>query len=141
VNRRPRVIAICLFRRDDRILVTEVPDEDRVRGYRPLGGGVEWGERTHEAVTREIREELGVELLAPRLITVLENLFTHRGESGHEIVFVYDGTASDPALYDREPFVYLENDAPARARWMRLAEFGPSAPLYPDGLLDVLMRS
>jgi ADP-ribose pyrophosphatase YjhB (NUDIX family) len=138
VTRRPRVIAICLFRRDDRILVTEIPEGDTVRGYRPLGGGVEWGERAVEAVAREIREELGVELVTPRLVTVIENLFTYRGEAGHEIVFVYDGVASDASLYDREPFVYRDNEVPARARWMRLGDFGPAAPLYPDGLLDVL---
>ncbi len=111
-----------------------------MRGYRPLGGGVEWGERTVEALVREIREELRVELLAPRLVTVLENLFTYCGVEGHEIVFVYDGVAGDPSLYDRDPFVYLDNEVPARARWMRLADFGPSAPRYPEGLLDVLTR-
>ena len=132
------MIAICLFTHADRILVTEVLDGDRVVGYRPLGGAVEWSERTSDAVTREIREELGIELLQPRLVTVIENLFTYRGEPGHEIVFVYDGEPSDRTLYDREPFTYMDCDVPARAMWMRLRDLGPSASLFPKGLLEIL---
>ena len=91
-----------------------------------------------DAVVREVREELGLELLRPRLVTVLENLFTYRGEQGHEIVFVYDGEASDPALYEREPFTYSDCDVPAQAQWMRVSDFGAAAPLLPEGLLAAL---
>src|SRR5436190_14068435 len=95
-TQRPRVIALCLFQREDRILVTEVVENGIVTGYRPLGGGVEWGERSIDAVAREIREELRVDVAGLRLVTVLENLFTYNGKQGHEIVFVYDGESTDP---------------------------------------------
>jgi len=141
LTQRPRVIALCLFRRDDRILVTEVLDGTIVKGYRPLGGGVEFGERTIDAVAREIREELGVEVTGLRLVTVLENIFTHEGKQGHEIVFVYDGESADPTLYDREPFSYMDVDVPARALWKRIGDFSDDAPLFPTGLLEQLLRT
>lgn len=49
---RIRPIAICLVRRGDRILVLE--DQDRVKGdrfCRPLGGAVEFSERSRDTVT------------------------------------------------------------------------------------------
>jgi 8-oxo-dGTP pyrophosphatase MutT (NUDIX family) len=39
--------------------------------HRLLGGGVELGERSVEAVVREIAEELGATMLEPRLLGVL----------------------------------------------------------------------
>jgi NADH pyrophosphatase NudC (nudix superfamily) len=55
-----RVIAICVFRHDDKILVFEAYDTiDKKPFYRPLGGAVEFGETTETAIKREIREEIG----------------------------------------------------------------------------------
>jgi 8-oxo-dGTP pyrophosphatase MutT (NUDIX family) len=51
-----RAIAICFFRRGDRILVHE--DMDSVKGSafaRPLGGGIDFGETSQDAMAREIR--------------------------------------------------------------------------------------
>jgi NADH pyrophosphatase NudC (nudix superfamily) len=59
-----RPIAIGIFRRDDRILVFESRERDS-RGrifYRPLGGSIEFGEYGDQALTRELREELGAEI-------------------------------------------------------------------------------
>jgi ADP-ribose pyrophosphatase YjhB (NUDIX family) len=78
---RIRPIAICLFRNGDRILVSDGVDPKTGSPYcRPLGGSIEFGERAQEAVVREIREELGVEIREVRLLGVLENLFTLDGQ-------------------------------------------------------------
>lgn len=135
----PRAIALCLFLHGDRILVSQVMENDVVLGYRPIGGGIEWCEHSRDAVAREIREELGVEVANLRLVTVLENIFTYRGTRGHEIVFVFDGESVDRTLYDREPFTYMDCDDPTHALWKRLSDFGEEARLYPDGLLPILI--
>lgn len=58
---RPR--AICLFRRADRILVSFAIDPRTGGRYaRTIGGAIEFGERSEDAVRREVREELGVGL-------------------------------------------------------------------------------
>ena len=55
-----RVIAVSVFQNAGRILVFK--GHDPVKGetfYRPLGGAIEFGETSQQALVREIREELG----------------------------------------------------------------------------------
>ena len=62
---RIRPIALCLFRHDSRILVGHAYDTVEQDHYcRPLGGGIEFGERGAGAIMREIWEELGAEIEA-----------------------------------------------------------------------------
>ena len=75
-----RPIAICIVWRNDEPLVFEGRDEHRdLTFYRPLGGAIEFGERSEDAVRRELREEIGAELEDVRLLTVSENVFTFQG--------------------------------------------------------------
>ena len=60
---RIRTIVLGIFLHEDRLLVFRGDDPARdVVFYRPLGGGVEFGERSADAFVREMREELGAEL-------------------------------------------------------------------------------
>src|SRR4051812_13941961 len=97
-----RPIVICLFRRGDRVLVCEGFDTAKGERFaRPLGGGVEFGEHSSEALVREIREEIAAEVENLELVGVLESIFNYEGEQGHEMVFVYDAEFRDRALYER----------------------------------------
>ncbi len=142
---RIRPIAVCVFwrrRRPDQILVEE--GYDRVKGqrfFRPLGGGIEFGERAQDALAREMREELDAAIANVRLLGVLENIFTFEDRPGHEIVFVFEADFADDSLYDRSVLEHQEAaDKRIVATWMPPSVFvGPGAlPLYPDGLLDLL---
>lgn len=138
-----RPLAICIFRDGDRILVGEGTDPvKRETFYRPLGGGIEFGERAEQALRREIREEIGAEIESPVYLFTLENIFTFNGEMGHEIVMVFDARLSDESFYSQEIISGTEFDGtqnfPFKALWKNLDEFGPDAPLYPDGLLNAL---
>ncbi|MHB1627876.1 MAG: NUDIX domain-containing protein [Bacilli bacterium] len=60
VNRTIRPPAICLFQNRGAILVAE--GYDGVKGahfYRPIGGGIEFGEASSATLVREVKEELG----------------------------------------------------------------------------------
>lgn len=138
-----RPLAICIFRNGGRILVGEGYDPaKRETFYRPLGGGIEFGERAEETIRREVREEIGAEVASLQYLFTLENIFTFNGEPGHEIVMVYDGSLANGALYERDIIEGNEFDpfrkALLKAVWMRIEEFGPDAPLYPNGLLESL---
>jgi ADP-ribose pyrophosphatase YjhB (NUDIX family) len=137
-----RPIAICVFLDADRILVSESYDSERKRSYcRPLGGGIEFGERAEDGVRREITEETGQEIDCVRLLGVIENLFTLEGELGHEIVFVFDARFRDASLYDREAIEGTEHGAgPFLATWKDLSDFDSNSPLVPDGLLGLLLN-
>ena len=136
-----RPIAICLFRNGSRILVSDGIDPETGRAYcRPLGGSIEFGERAREAVVREIREELGVEIREARLLGVLENLFTLDGQQGHEIVFVCDARFVNEALYQCETLPFQEEGwASGDARWFDLTKAAQDpARLVPEALLRFL---
>ena len=140
-----RPLAICVFRNKDRILVAEGYDpikDDTF--YRPLGGGIEFGERSEETVCRELMEEIGVELKQDTLkyLGAVENIFTFNGTPGHEIVLVYDGALIDSRLYDQAVISGKEaNGEEIRAMWKNLNEFGQGKSiLYPDGLLEMLEK-
>ncbi len=139
---RIRPIAICLFRNGNRILVSEGFDTTKQSYYyRPLGGGIEYGESSKAAVAREIREELGVEIENVQLLDVLENIFIYEGQQGHEIVFVFDAKFVDKSLYKLDEIDGFEQEANVRfkAIWKSLNEIEKSgARLVPEDLAKLL---
>jgi 8-oxo-dGTP pyrophosphatase MutT (NUDIX family) len=140
-KKRIRALAICVFRRGDHILVFE--GHDPVKGetfYRPLGGGIEFGEKSEDAVRRELKEELNVDISNLKYLGTLENIFTFNRGSYHEVVLVYDGMLNESGLYDQALLLGKEaNGDDIRAMWKSLDEFvtGQSI-LYPHGLLNLL---
>ena len=78
------VRATALIVEDGKLLVVE--DED---GFYTIGGAIQVGERTEEAVIREVKEELGVKAQAGQLAFVVENRFEQDGVSYHNIEFHY----------------------------------------------------
>ena len=141
--RRIRVIAICAIWSRGRILVFEGFDSVKnTHYYRPLGGGVEPGETSEEAATREVQEEVGLEIANLRLLGVLENLFRLEGEPFHEVVFVYEGRFRDELANQRDEFrVEEDNGQTMRAVWRDLNSFDESHRLVPEGLSALLQRS
>ena len=140
MTRTPRPIAVGVVRRGDDLLLFAVPDHVKgVTGWRPPGGGIEFGERGEDTVVREFREELGVELVEPRYLGTLENIYVYLGSPGHEIVRVYAARFADASLDERERFVLIEEaNASIECTWRPLAEFRAGTPLYPDGLLALI---
>jgi len=136
-----RPIAICLFRQNDKILVFE--GYDPIKGeifYRPLGGAIEFGERSVDIIRREIMEEIDAEVKDLTYLGALENIFIFDDKPGHEIVQVYDGTLVESGLYEQAVIFGHEADVEEhfRVMWKRLDDFGPGKLiLYPDGLLEM----
>lgn len=134
-----RPIALAAPRRGDDLLVFEYHDPTKDQTfYRPLGGGIDFGETAAEAVRRELREELAVELLDVRRLGVLENIFHGFGRDGHEIAFIFDCRLADRALYERDLIGEILDDAGTKVMWRPLSGFSPDRPLYPAGLADLL---
>jgi len=136
-----RPLAIGIFRHDGKILVGEGYDSVKAQTfYRPLGGKIEFGERGIETLYRELREELQAEIADVRYLGTLESIFVCDGRPGHQIVMVYEARFVTPEFYNGEVVSGVEDDGtPFRAVWFSLAEFkAGAAPLYPDGLLELI---
>jgi ADP-ribose pyrophosphatase YjhB (NUDIX family) len=105
--------------------------------HRLVGGSVELGERSVDAMVREIGEELGTTLREPRLLGVVENLFIHEGEPGHEVVFVYAGELADPDIIPEAGGWFQDNGEPMFVEWRAVEDSGHKWPLYPEGAGDL----
>ncbi|MCM0674103.1 NUDIX domain-containing protein [Micromonospora phytophila] len=141
MNTTPQIrpIAIAAIRRGDDILVFEGHDATKQETYyRPLGGGIEFGESAVEAVQRELREELDVGLSDVELLGVVENIFAAFGRAGHEIVFVYSANLADLSMYDRDAVGHIKDEG-SPVSWQPLSRFtSGEAVLYPRGLVALL---
>ena len=87
-----RPLAICVFSHNNKILVSEEHDPSKGETfYRPLGGGIEFGEHSIDTIHRELMEKIGAEVKDLVYLGTLENIYIFNGIPGHEIVQVYDG--------------------------------------------------
>jgi ADP-ribose pyrophosphatase YjhB (NUDIX family) len=120
-----RSIALALLRRGDRILVLEGTDPaNGARFYRPLGGGIGHGERAADAVVRELKEELGVDVVVRGLYGIYENVFTYNAKPHHEIAFVFDCAFVDVNALGEDEHIGREDDGtPFRVLWKRIDDF------------------
>lgn len=78
--------AAAVVMREGRVLVGRTTTE--AIWYLP-GGRVEWGETTHQAVERELVEELGVAGEVGALALMIENFFIFEGRRFHELAYYY----------------------------------------------------
>lgn len=136
-----RVKALALIWQDDALLLSEVYDDaGRVKGMRPLGGTVEFGEPWRDTLQREFLEELGTRITLLDTYFVMENLYEHHGVSGHEIVFLCHAHFTDNSFYKKDSFVFEESDeTDGTAKWVTLDELAAKhLELYPAGLAEKL---
>ena len=144
-KKKPRIrpLALCVFRREDKIFVSMGHDTARNEGfYRPIGGKIEFGEYGHETIIREVMEEIHAEVTDIHYLGTVENIFVYEGNPGHEIVRIYDGRFVDESFNDDTIVVRGRDDNVILfdAIWKPMDFFraDDAPPLYPDGLLDLL---
>lgn len=78
-----RVSALVI--QDGKIFLAKSPKEE----YYTIGGAIHVGEKTEEALKREVREEIDIDVKIEKLAFVVENLFTLEDQDFHQIEFHY----------------------------------------------------
>lgn len=133
------VKAFCLFRTDDKVLLYQRKNEHNgIEFLRPLGGKVEFGERSSDTVKREILEETGEQVMELRLLGVIENIYQNGHTLKHEIDFVYDGKFKNRALYRQSEVFVKEGNARYTARWVEIEKArSGSPPVLPPELVGL----
>jgi ADP-ribose pyrophosphatase YjhB (NUDIX family) len=118
-----------------------IDPDDGSTYFRPLGGGIDFGESGEEAVRREFREELEVELGAIRYLGFLENLFEMGGEPYHELCLIFVAEPEGWSIDRFDGYVVPGSVGPAvseTAVVRALDEIDATFPLYPEGVLELV---
>ncbi|WP_416840542.1 NUDIX hydrolase [Haloferax sp. DFSO52] len=144
-SRDIRPVVLGVVWRDDELLVGRGYDPGTDESFwRPLGGGIEFGEHSEEAVCREFDEELGVEVAHTEFITHIENRFTFDGTQYHEIVFLYEADIADETVYEQDVMTGYEEaiDEEFEVRWIPVSSFeSRDRTLYPEAIVDVVSKN
>lgn len=134
-SRSIRPLAIALIKNSKgQFLLHEARDTVKNETfYRPLGGGIEFGEKGQETLAREFREEINQELKSIRYIHTFENIFTYEGQPGHQIILLY---SAEFVSGIKESYPIIEGGkAIGAAVWRSLEEIlEKNEKLYPVGV-------
>ncbi len=128
-----RVAAVAVER--DRVLLNRAEGEGI--WYLP-GGRVELMEASREAVKRELREELGVDVRVGRLLWVVENFFVLDGTPIHEVGLYY--RVRVPNAVTRSEGIHLRDELGRQleSHWFDNADLA-SLPPAPRSCAHVLL--
>ncbi|CAM5765123.1 hypothetical protein LMIY3S_01378 [Labrys miyagiensis] len=134
-----KVIGLA-WRRESLLAVEIDTDAGTLKGVRPPGGSVQFGESREEALRREFLEELASPVVIVGGWHVFENIYRHEGAPGHEIIFAVAVDLIRRELYDQEEILFAEDDGTrCRARWFEPSSLRRSRlELYPTSLAEYL---
>ena len=138
------VKSLGLHWRSQSLLAVEVlNDAGDIKGVRPLGGTVEFGETWREALLREFKEELEIEVTLSGKPLIMENIYSHEGVDGHEIVFISEVLFPAGVYESMDKVIFAEASGQiCTARWFSLADLdNGGVELYPTGLKNRLLTS
>ena len=135
-----RVLALGLITQGERTFISEGYDPIKEQTfYRAMGGGVDFGETSLEALQREFQEEIQAELTNIHYLGCIENLFTFNGKQGHEILQVYQCDFVDTKFYQLENLVFAEGERQKTALWVEISRFkSGELKLVPEQFLEYL---
>lgn len=117
-----RFLALGLIKdHNNRVFLSQGYDSTKEEHfYRALGGGVEFGETSFEALQREFKEELDTEVTNIQYVTCLESIFSFNGQPGHEVIQLYQCDFLDSKFYELEEVSFNEGERQKIALWVDL---------------------
>ena len=124
-----RAVAIAVIKRKNEVLAVACHDPVKnEKFYRLPGGGIEFGETAAEALQREFKEEIGVEISVGKKLGVYENIFTFGNQKGHEVMILHAATL--PSEYmQKDKIPMLEEEFAGRC--YEFVEITADKRIYP----------
>ena len=132
-----RPIALGLAIKDGKVLVSEGYDKVKDQTfYRCLGGGIEFLEKSEEALKREFKEEINADITVKDFLGLSENIFTFEGKNGHELAVIYSVDVND---CDYKEEYNILDEVNTLAKWIDINKFkSGEAILYPTEVINYL---
>lgn len=138
-NKRFVLKVLLLTENDGKILVQSVIEWNKGGLYRPLGGHIEFGERSEDAIKREIKEEVNSSIKNLEFLGLIENIQRSGKKIHHEIDFLYKGKLSNKKLFENEIFDRDEDGRKEKAYWIEKGIFKKGKmKIVPEGILKYL---
>ena len=133
-----RPIALGLAIKNNKLLVSE--GFDKVKNetfYRCLGGGIEFLEKSEEALKREFLEEINVDITVKDFLGISENIFTYQGKKAHELILFYSIEIPDKNY--QEEYKVIDDHGETIAKWIDIDDFkNKSKILYPEDIFKYI---
>lgn len=133
-----RPIALGLATKNNRLLVGE--GFDNVKNeifYRCLGGGIEFLEKSSDALKREFSEEINATIIVKDFLGISENIFTYKGKNAHELILFYSIDIPDSDY--KEEYEINDDCGKYKAKWIDIDEFkSKNKILYPEEVFKYL---
>ena len=133
-----RPIVLGIIKNSNRLLVSKGYDKFKNQEfYRCLGGGIEFLERSEEALKREFKEEINIEIKIGKFLGISENIFNYNGQNAHELILFYEAYI-DGKDY-KEKYDLMEDTSKSEAIWVDIDKFrNDELILYPEHIFKYL---
>lgn len=133
-----RPVVLGTLKRKGKILVSIGHDD--VKGqtfYRCIGGGIEFLEPSVDALKREYKEEIGVDVKVEDYLGISENIFVYNGKNGHELILFYN-VSIDEKDY-KEKYHIVDGKTETDAVWIDIEKFkNKELIIYPEKVLEYI---
>ena len=133
-----RPIVLGIVKKENKILVSKGYDKvkDEVF-YRSIGGGIEFLEESKEALKREFKEELNIDISVGKFLGIAENIFTYNGKNAHELILFYNVNIKDKDY--KEKYHIIDDNCETDAMWIDINKFkNKELKIYPEQMFDYL---
>lgn len=127
---RPIVLGLAI--KNNKILVGEGYDNVKNQTfYRCLGGGIEFLEKSSEALKREFKEEIDANIIVKDFLGISENIFNYKGKDAHELVLFYSIEILEEDY--KEEYIINDDCGKYKAKWINIDDFkNKDKILYPE---------
>ena len=133
-----RPIVLGVVRKGNKLLVSKGYDKSKNQEfYRCLGGGIEFLERSEDALKREFKEEINIEIELGDFLGISENIFNYKGNDAHELILFYEAYINDKDY--QQKYDLLDDDIETEAVWVDIDKFkNKELILYPAQIFNYL---
>ena len=130
-----RPIVLGIVKKGNKLLVNKGYDKvTNKEFYRCIGGGIEFLENSKDALKREFKEELNIDIEVGGFLGIAENIFTFNGKNAHELILFYNVFIKDEDY--KEKYII---DGEVNAMWIDINKFqNKELIIYPEQIFRYL---